>query len=243
MQVAIRSFAPRSDDFEVVEHKGTGHPDTICDGIAEASGVALARYYLARFGAILHFNVDKALLVGGESRPAFGGGDVLQPMQAILAGRATCDVRGVRVPVHDIVTAAAKDWVRAHLHALDPESQMTWDCRVRAGSAELVDLFLASAKTGGGWFANDTSIGAGYAPASDLERAVAAASRRLRDMTREHPEVGEDIKIMGVRHAGRAELIVCCALIGRYVQDASDYAARRAEIGRASCRERVWIPV
>jgi S-adenosylmethionine synthetase len=154
MQVAIRSRAPTSDEIDVVEHKGIGHPDTICDGMVEAFGVALARY-LERFGAVLHFNVDKALLVGGESRPAFGGGTVVQPMQAILAGRATCEVQWVRVPVQDITAAAAKEWVRANLHALDPDTQMAWDCRVRAGSSELVDLFLA-AKTGDAWVANDT---------------------------------------------------------------------------------------
>ena len=47
---------------EIVEHKGIGHPDTMCDALAEAFGVALARDYRERFGRVLHFNVDKALL-------------------------------------------------------------------------------------------------------------------------------------------------------------------------------------
>jgi S-adenosylmethionine synthetase len=233
MQVAIRSQAPTSDDIEAVEHKGIGHPDTICDGLVEAFGVALARYYLERFGTVLHFNVDKALLVGGESRPAFGGGTIVRPMQVILAGRATCDVRGVRVPVDDIAAAATGEWVRANLHALDPDSQMAWDCRVGAGSAELVDLFLASSKRGGVWLANDTSIGAGYAPATKLERAVLAAAKTLRDMSREHPEVGEDAKVMGIRQGERTNFTVSCALIGRYLSSARDYVARRAEIAQA----------
>ena len=31
--------------IEVVERKGIGHPDTICDSVAEAAAVALARMY------------------------------------------------------------------------------------------------------------------------------------------------------------------------------------------------------
>ena len=59
---------------EVVERKGLGHPDTICDLLSEELSRALARYYLDNFGSVLHHNVDKSLLVGGRSLPAFAGG-------------------------------------------------------------------------------------------------------------------------------------------------------------------------
>jgi S-adenosylmethionine synthetase len=35
---------------EVVERKGIGHPDTICDALAEEVSRALSRHYLQRFG-------------------------------------------------------------------------------------------------------------------------------------------------------------------------------------------------
>jgi hypothetical protein len=60
-------------DVELVERKGIGHPDTICDGVAEAFARRLCRFYLDRFGVILHQNVDKALLRAGVA--AFGGGE------------------------------------------------------------------------------------------------------------------------------------------------------------------------
>ena len=53
---------PASLPFEIVERKGLGHPDTICDALAEHLSVALSRAYLARFGTILHHNVDKKLI-------------------------------------------------------------------------------------------------------------------------------------------------------------------------------------
>ncbi|HYB35895.1 MAG TPA: methionine adenosyltransferase [Mycobacterium sp.] len=50
---------------EVVERKGRGHPDTICDALAETLSRNRCREYRERFGRILHHNVDKALLCAG----------------------------------------------------------------------------------------------------------------------------------------------------------------------------------
>lgn len=60
--------------LEIVERKGIGHPDTICDALAETFSSGLSRFYLERFGTVLHHNVDKALLCGGAAQPSFGGG-------------------------------------------------------------------------------------------------------------------------------------------------------------------------
>ena len=65
--------------IELVERKGLGHPDTICDSVVEAASVALGRMYLERAGVIAHYNVDKALLVAGQCRKWFGDGDVTRP--------------------------------------------------------------------------------------------------------------------------------------------------------------------
>jgi len=59
--------APGAAPLEMAERKGRGHPDSICDALAENLSIGLARFYLERFGAILHHNVDKALLLGGAA--------------------------------------------------------------------------------------------------------------------------------------------------------------------------------
>src|SRR4051812_22792232 len=69
--------SPGQQALEVVERKGIGHPDTICDAVAEHVSQRLCAYYLERFGAIQHHNVDKVLLCAGASRASFGGGEVL----------------------------------------------------------------------------------------------------------------------------------------------------------------------
>src|SRR5687767_10595383 len=99
MQLIVRSregSGPGDQPVEVVERKGIGHPDTICDGIAERISVELCRYYLDHCGAILHHNVDKMLLCGGAARPAFGGGVIVEPIELYLGGRATEEHRGTR---------------------------------------------------------------------------------------------------------------------------------------------------
>src|SRR6516164_1905218 len=67
MDVLIISQLEAADEtIEIVEHKGLGHPDTICDALAENLSRNLCREYRSRFGEILH-NVDKALLRGGRA--------------------------------------------------------------------------------------------------------------------------------------------------------------------------------
>ncbi|HZU83935.1 MAG TPA: methionine adenosyltransferase [Polyangiaceae bacterium] len=234
MTLVVRPLASSVEqgEVEIVEHKGIGHPDTMCDGLAEAFGGALARHYAERFGSVLHFNVDKALLVGGASRPELGAGQVLEPMRVLLAGRATREVRGARVPVDDIAHDSARAWIREHMHALDPERHVRWECSVRSGSSDLVDLFLAR-RGRGAWLANDTSVGAGYAPLSALERAVQAAAVELRRLAGIDPAIGEDVKVMGVRRGRAARLTVACALVCGPLADLGAYVDRRAAVGRA----------
>ena len=62
-----RPAGPRG---EVVERKGLGFPDSICDAVAEEVSLALCRFYRDPFGIILHHKVDKVLLRGGEARSA-----------------------------------------------------------------------------------------------------------------------------------------------------------------------------
>ena len=76
-------------EVEIVERKGLGHPDSICDALAETFSRNLCREYRRRFGEVLHHNVDKALLCGGSAAPAFGGGTVLSPINIYLAGRGS----------------------------------------------------------------------------------------------------------------------------------------------------------
>lgn len=229
MEVSVRtcgSCSPGDRPVEVVERKGLGHPDTICDGIAEHLSVRLSRYYLEHFGVILHHNVDKVLLCAGRARPAFGGGEVLEPIELYLAGRATEEYRGARIPVHEIAVSACREWLRSRLPLIDADRQVRITSRLRPGSADLIGLFARADRIP---LANDSSCGVGFAPLTDLERTVLAVEHGLNgpEIKQVHPEIGTDIKLMGVRHGERIQLTVACAFVDRYVASLADYAAMK----------------
>lgn len=225
------SVSKRPTPVEIVERKGIGHPDTVCDAIAEELSRALSRFYLEKFGLVMHHNVDKALLWGGTSQPTFGGGKVLAPMEIFLAGRATCEYKGIKVPLEDLVQESCTNWLRTHFHVLDPIKHVKIHSLIRPGSPELVELYQRQEKTGIA-MANDTSCGVGYAPLSDLERVILDVERHLNssDIKSVHPEIGEDIKIMGVRQGNDIELIVACAIIDRYINNTKEYVDKKANL-------------
>ena len=223
--------SPASLPLEIVERKGLGHPDTICDALTENLSRALSRFYLERCGAILHHNVDKALLCGGAARPVFGGGEVLAPIDIYLAGRATAEFEGVTIPVEELAVEESRRWMRANLRHLDPERHVRIHPRIRPTSPDLAALFLRRREAGAP-LANDTSLAVGYAPLDELESAVLAVERRLNapEVKSAHPEIGEDIKVMGTRSGRELSLTVACALVGRHVASLEDYRAKKARL-------------
>ena len=86
-------------DFEVVERKGLGHPDTLADALAEYLSVNYSKYTLSKFGAILHHNFDKVGLLGGASFVRFGEGKITKPIRILLNGRASGRFADVIIPV------------------------------------------------------------------------------------------------------------------------------------------------
>ena len=226
-----REIFPAAGPMEIVERKGMGHPDTICDALAEELSLALCRFYRERFGLILHHNVDKALLWGGASHAAFGGGEVLAPMELFLAGRATLEYQGVRVPIEELMVETGRQWLREHFHALDSERHIRFHAMIRPGSHELVELYLRQRESGMA-LANDTSCGVGFAPLDELEQLVLAVENHLNSapVKAAHPAVGEDIKVMGVRNGNAIFLTVACAFIDRYLDTRDDYMTKKIEV-------------
>ena len=220
----IRKLLAVQQPVEIVERKGIGHPDTICDALSENLSRNLCRWYVEHTGTVLHHNVDKALLRGGNARARFGGGTVDEPIDIYLAGRAITMVNDLVVPVAEMAIDGSRAWLKEHLRALDPEKDVRIHCLVRHGSAELVDLFERGAESHIPR-ANDTSFGVGCAPASPLERAV-LESGHLFDRAAgraQHPARGEDTKIMAVRHGEDVQLTIACAMIAAHVLDATAY--------------------
>jgi S-adenosylmethionine synthetase len=229
--LSISAMVMNRDEVEVAERKGIGHPDTICDALAETLSRNLCREYRKRFGTILHHNVDKALLSGGRAAPALGGGSVLAPMTIYLAGRATDQLGSDAIPVQELAIEGSRSWLRDNLHAIDVDRHVRLHSVIHPGSIDLRGLYARGFENTVPP-ANDTSFGVGYAPMSALERLVLAVERRLNGRQRalERAAWGEDIKVMGIRRGNDINLTIACAMIGRYLAHVDDYLEEIAAI-------------
>jgi S-adenosylmethionine synthetase len=233
--VSLMDFKPVYENpVEIVERKGTGHPDTICDNLAEELSVALCKLYLEEFGFVQHHNVDKALLVGGVADPRFGGGEIITPIEIYLVGRAIKEKDGKPLPVDELAIEVAKKWLKENIPNLDPEKHVIITPKIRPGSKDLVELFERFAKKGEVPLANDTSFAVGYAPFDDLERVVYNTERYLnsKEFKKEHPYLGEDIKVMGVRLGNKIRITIAAAFVDKYVENVEDYLQKKEVIAR-----------
>jgi len=214
-------------EVEIVERKGKGHPDSICDAIMERVSIALSKEYRKRFGTILHHNIDKAFLVAGEADIKFGGGQIREPMRLIFGDRATYERNGERVPIEEIATSTARRWIQENLRFVNADEHVRYDVQIKNGSPELVDIF--NRETPG---ANDTSAAVGYAPLTETERLVLMTEKHMNapEFKEQFPEAGEDIKVMGFRRGNELTLTAAVAFVDRFIDSESTYFRRKQQM-------------
>ncbi|MEM3536653.1 MAG: methionine adenosyltransferase [Candidatus Bathyarchaeia archaeon] len=214
---------------EIVERKGLGHPDYICDAVTDHISIRLSKEYLEKAGEILHHNVDKALLVAGEAEPRFGGGIVKQPMLFVFGDRATSEFNNTRIDVGEIAIDVAKEWFKKHMRFIDPEKHVKYQVELKPGSAGLVDIFKRKGKVLG---ANDTSAAVGYAPMTKTEKIVLKTEQFLnsKEFKQRFPESGEDIKVMGFRANNSLQLTIAMAFVDRFISSEEEYFEKKAKI-------------
>jgi len=216
--------AVEDQEVEIVERKGLGHPDSICDGVAEQVSQALARTYIERVGKVLHFNTDESQLVAGTAAPAFGGGEVQKPIYLLVVGRATKEYEGTKIPAETIALEAATDYLEETFPNMDVGTDVIVDVRLGEGSGDLQSVFGDGQSVP---MANDTSYGVGHAPLTETERIVRDVEERLNGpYSDDNPEVGQDIKVMGKREDDHVEVTAAVAMIDEYVSGLEDYRAK-----------------
>jgi len=213
---------------EVVERKGLGHPDNICDSIMNQVSISLCREYMERFGVIMHHNIDKGMLVAGEVKTKFGGGVILKPMRIIFGDRATFEVENEFIDVNTIAIRTAKEWIKENLRFVNGDS-IHYQVEIARGSAELTDIFKRKNAILG---ANDTSAAVGYSPMTPTENIVLETERYLNspDFKKRFPESGEDIKVMGLREKNKLNLTIADPLIDMFIESEAGYFRKKKEL-------------
>ncbi|RKD97224.1 methionine adenosyltransferase [Halopiger aswanensis] len=218
----IDRHAVEDQEVEIVERKGIGHPDTICDGVAEAVSEALAQEYIDRVGEVLHFNTDETQLVAGEAAPAFGGGEVVDPIYLLIVGRATKHYDGQTIPAETIALRAAREYLESEIPQLNVGEDIVVDVKLGEGSGDLQEVFGEDEVSVP--MANDTSFGVGHAPLTETEQIVLEAERRLNgEFADENPYLGPDVKLMGKREGDTIDVTVAAAMIDEYIADLDEY--------------------
>jgi S-adenosylmethionine synthetase len=206
-------------NVEIVERKGIGHPDSVADGLSESVSRALCRMYIERYDRILHHNTDETQVVGGQSAPKFGGGAILEPIYILLVGRATTEVNGERLPYRTTALKAAYDYIKKNFEHLDPDWDVTLDCKIGQGSVDLRGLYETRKR-----LSNDTSFGVSFAPLSETERLVLETEKYINgSLKKKLPEVGKDVKVMACREKSKINLTVAAAMVSPLVKDRDHY--------------------
>ncbi len=213
----------RSQSFEIVERKGKGHPDTICDMIAEEISRRLTEEYEKRFDRVLHHNTDEVQLAAGQSHVEPGGGSLDQKIYLLLVGRATKKFEGESIPVERIAETAAKDYISENFEKLDPE-HFEVETRIGESSADLEALY------GDEVMSNDTSFGVSHGPLSRVEETVLKVEKNVRALK----QAGEDVKVMAVREERELELSVAVPAFADRVSDLEEYKVFKNEAERTA---------
>jgi S-adenosylmethionine synthetase len=217
---------PAQEAVEIVERKGLGHPDTICDAVMEFVAVQLAQAYLKTCGRILHFNADKGMLVAGQVACRFGGGSVLAPMRLVMGDRATFEWKGKLIPVKEIAERAAYKWFKRHLPRIKPLKDLECQVELKPASEELRSVAERPREA----VANDTSATVGYAPFTPTERLVFQVEQFLnsRAFKKEFPDTGEDVKVLAVRRGKDLTVTVAMPFLAPLIRNESGYFKRKA---------------
>jgi S-adenosylmethionine synthetase len=245
-QLVVELGMPEPPAFTIVERKGAGHPDTLADQLAETLSRVYARETLSTFGAVLHHNFDKLALVGGASEVRYGRGRMLAPVRVLVNGRATRRCGDVVMAVDDLILSTVRDFFAERLPEL--AGHLSIDLNVTSNAspgAVLVDgkgaertNWFAPASADAlrerrGLFANDTSLGTGWAPENDVEmfvRYLADVFSAPNPFRLARPWCGSDVKVMAFADGDTLDIVLCVPQKSMYVESRAAYIRHYDEI-------------
>ena len=241
MTIYISQKDFREEEYEFVERKGKGHPDTLSDALAETFSAKYSKYTKDKFGAVLHHNFDKVGLLGGASYVRFGEGYLTKPIRVLLNGRASTKFADTVIPIKEMLIEWTKEFMHQAFPMIDVDKDLEFHYNLsNQSSPGKTEEDKAQKGTRKYWFeprglfdlqetkklfSNDTSMGVGYAPYTKLEQLVLAIEGKLnsKEFKQKYPWVGSDIKIMGFRFRDSFDITMCIPQISIYVANIDEY--------------------
>lgn len=226
--------------FELVERKGVGHPDTICDAIAERASQYYSRYCLEYFGRVAHHWFDKVMLIGGESDIGFEKGEIVKPYKLIFAGKGAHYYGETKIPMDDIFFKASADVLSEVLTGFVPEKHLEISNEIvdhqgagrknsRYRPMVSTDLIALEDKNR---VSNDCNLLSGYAPLSILEQMVLYTEKYINGsiFKKKNPDTGWDVKIFGSRSMDEYKLVANIPFLSKFIKSYEHYLKRKEEV-------------
>ena len=240
--IIVSNINKTEPEFEFVERKGIGHPDTLSDSLAEKLSREYSEYTLNKYGAVLHHNFDKVGLLGGSSYVSFGKGHLVRPIRVLINGRVSISFAGERIPVRKMLVNWTKEFFKVAMPMIDVDEDLEFHMNLSNQSSP-GKTYEEESKKGARrrWFepeslddiperkklvSNDTSLGVGYAPFSKLEKLVIELEKKLTgEFKSQNNWMGTDVKIMGVRIGEKFHITMCIPQISSHVASLEEYIA------------------
>lgn len=243
--IVERAVSPPSD-LTIVERKGWGHPDTLADHLAERLSRAYSRYTLAEFGVVLHHNFDKLGLLGGSSEVRYGSGRMVDSVRVLVNGRAARVCGGVVIPVDELISEEVVAFFGERLPELD--GFLTIEVNVTSNSSPGAVLTGDATPDRTRWFApasandlrerrylfaNDTSLGTGWAPQNRVEEFVRTLADHFSGpdgFGASRAWCGADVKVMAHSLADELDVVLAVPQKCAHVTSRGEYLVNKEDV-------------
>lgn len=220
-------------NFEIVERKGVGHPDTLCDAIAEKISQSYSLYCMKHYRKVAHHWFDKVMLIGGEAKIEYSQSHIIKPYKLIIAGKCAKEIMGDPVPLMDIYKEAAKYVLENNLTDFDMEKHLiiideTVDHQGagrdnnRYRPQTLDDLSGLSVEDSR---SNDCNLLSSHYPLTTLEDMVLQSEMFLnsKEFKKRFPMIGWDVKVVGYRAMDTYEITINIPVLANYIESKDSY--------------------
>lgn len=245
MQI-FTAMLPRTSpeaQFEFVERKGLGHPDTVCDAIAETASRRYAKYCLERYGGVAHHWFDKTLLIGGESSIDWGIGEIIKPYIVVFHGKVTKAIGQETIPYKEILADAAAEVLEESLVGFDKGRHVAFEFKLvdyhGAGRANsryrpTSPAQLARPEDWRSFVSNDCNLISAYWPLSKAERLALHLENTVNSIEFKiaHPSTGTDVKVFVVRADEAFTVTINVPFLAGKVESRQAYDALKAAVER-----------
>lgn len=229
---------PNETDFEVVERKFRGHPDSIADIVAQVFTQKYIKYCWNNFTELdntffPNFSSDKIVLSGASCYISSGKYEVLKPVDALLLGKITQRIGRKTIPVDEIFKDALEtvmsrclghdDYKKHLVRRTFSVSQAGTDHDKNFYDPISVTSLLDILKNE--THANDTVFVVAYSPLSTAEKlSIFLDNLTASSIFKKHfPAIGTDIKVMIRRRSSNFDITMCLPVFPEKVQELKMY--------------------